>query len=121
FDPSAQGQGRAYVWERTGKVWIVENGVKLAQPLIDITEEVGSWGDHGLMGFALDPAFQTNGYIYLFYIVDRHYLLYYGTPSYDPNANEYNNATIGRITRYTAKASDGFHSVDLASRKILVG
>ena len=30
-------------------------------------------------------------------------------------------ATIHRITRYTARSSDGFRSVDLASRKILLG
>src|SRR5437867_7578049 len=28
--------GRMYVWERAGRVWIVDNGVKLASPLIDI-------------------------------------------------------------------------------------
>ena len=73
------------------------------------------------VGFALDPAFRVNGYIYLLYAVDRHYLLYFGTPSYNPNANEYNNATIGRLTRYTCRASDSFRSVDPASRFILIG
>src|SRR5439155_5705684 len=42
-------------------------------------------------------------------------------PSYDPAVNEYFNATIRRITRYTARAADGFRSVDYASRKILLG
>ncbi len=121
FDPSPEGKNRAYVWERGGKIWLLENGVKATQPMLDISEEVGWWGDHGLMGVALDPNFQRNGYIYLLYIVDRHYLLYYGTSSYSPTANEYNAATIGRITRFTARASDGFRSVDPASRKILVG
>lgn len=39
--------GRMYVWEKQGKVWIVENGVRLPSPLIDISEEVGNWRDHG--------------------------------------------------------------------------
>jgi glucose/arabinose dehydrogenase len=113
--------GRMFVWEKAGKVWIVDNGIKLAQPLIDIHDEVGDWGDFGLLGFALDPNFLSNGFIYLSYVVDHYHLINYGTPNYNPNSNEYNRATIGRITRYTAKASDGFKSVDPASRKILLG
>ena len=38
-----------------------------------------------------------------------------------PNSNQYNAATIGRVTRYTCRSSDGFRSVDQASRQILVG
>ena len=113
--------GRMYVWEKGGKVWTVENGVKSANPLIDLSEEVGNWRDFGFLGFALDPDFFTNGYIYMLYIVDRHHLLYHGTPNYDPNANEYFNATIGRVTRYTAQASTNFTTVDPNSRLVLLG
>ncbi|MCC6840675.1 MAG: PQQ-dependent sugar dehydrogenase [Flavobacteriales bacterium] len=112
--------GRAYVWEKAGKVWIVENGVKLPAPLIDISEEVGNWRDHGCLGFALDPNFLTNGYIYLFYTVDRHYLMNYGTGSYNAATNEYYNATIMRLARYTA-IGPAFNSVSPASRLVLIG
>ena len=112
---------RMYVWERRGQVWIVENGVKASQPLLDISEEVGNWRDFGLLGVALDPNFLSNGYIYLLYIVDRHHLLYFGTPNYNPNTDEYFNATIGRITRYRAEASTNFTTIDYSSRKILLG
>lgn len=107
-----------YVWEKTGKVWIVENGEKLPEPLIDISEEVGEWGDHGLLGFALDPDFKHNGYFYLLYVVDRHYLFNYGKSSYNSHANEYIDATIGRVTRYKANP-DG--TTDLNSRQVLLG
>jgi len=60
-----EDDGRMYVWERAGRVWIVENGVKSSSPLIDIHEEAGGWRDFGLLGFALDPNFRANGYIYL--------------------------------------------------------
>jgi glucose/arabinose dehydrogenase len=113
--------GRAYVWERAGQVWIVENGVKQSPPLIDISEEVGGWRDFGLLGFALHPNFRQNGYIYLAYTADHHYLTKFGTPNYNPAANEYYMATIHRVTRYTARASDEFRSVDPASRKVLIG
>ena len=110
---------KMFVWERPGKVWVVVNGQR--QQLIDISPEVGSWEDQGLLGFALDPSFDTNGYMYLLYVVDRHYLLNFGTASYDPTANDYYSATIGRITRYTATPSGTGYTVNPASRKILLG
>lgn len=115
--------GRMFVWEKGGKVWVVKNGVKDSAPMIDISPEVGNWKDYGLIGFALDPKFETNGHVYLLYIVDRHHLLNFGTASYNPASNAYNNATIGRLTRYTATDmdGDGYPSVDLNSRKILIG
>ena len=110
-----------YTWERAGRVWILENDVKHPTPMIDIREEVGAWDDHRLLSVALHPNFRENGYIYLLYALDHHYLTKFGTPAYNPAANEYNRATMGRITRYTARASDGFRSVDPASRTILLG
>ena len=114
--------GNMYGWEKAGRVWIVHpDGTKHATPFIDISEEVGDWRDYGLLGFALDPNFLSNGHIYLLYVVDRHHLLHFGTGSYDPNTNEYFGATIGRITRYTADAADDFESVVDTSRLVLVG
>ena len=110
-----------YVWERTGKVWIKDSTDNSPTLLLDISEEVGAWQDHGMLGFALNPNFRVNGYFYLLYVVDRYYLLNFGSPNYDPNANQYNAATIGRLTRYTCRSSDGFRSVDLSSRSILLG
>ncbi len=113
--------GRMFAWEKGGKVWTVENGVKSVQPLLDISEEVGNWGDYGMLGFAVDPNFQSNGYIYVSYVVDYYYLMNFGLPGYDPAASTPYHDTIARITRYTCNASDGFHSVDYGSRFILVG
>jgi hypothetical protein len=59
---------RLYVVERGGKVWIMENGVKLATPFLDISDEVGGWRDFGLLGH---PNFKQNGYVYALYVVDR--------------------------------------------------
>ncbi|QHT66390.1 PKD domain-containing protein [Rhodocytophaga rosea] len=108
-----------FVWERTGKVWVVNNNQK--QLLLDISPEVGSWHDHGMLGFALHPQFETNGFFYVLYVVDRHYLMTAGTASYKPATNEYFTATIGRLTQYTATKTGNIFSVDPASRKILIG
>jgi len=113
--------GRMFVWERGGRVWLVKNGVKDATPFLDISDEVGGWRDYGLLGFVLDPGFLTNGRVYLLYVVDRHHLLFAGTPSYNPATNTYFEATIGRITRYTANAAANFETIDYASRAVLLG
>lgn len=113
--------GRMFVWEKRGQVWIVENGVKSANPLINIQEEVGNWRDFGLVGFALDPDFLTNGYFYLCYVVDRHHLLNFGTGNYDSGTNEYFDATIGRVTRYQADVNTNFTTTIAGSRQVLLG
>ena len=113
------GNDRMYVWTALGEVHFLLNGV--LNPLVDIKEEVGRWNDLGMCGFALHPDFLLNGYMYLYYVVDRHHLLYYGTPQYDPNSNLYNSATIGRVTRYTADANTGFKTLVPGSRTILLG
>jgi uncharacterized repeat protein (TIGR01451 family) len=117
FDPN----GRMYAWEKGGKIWIVDNGTRLPNPLLDISDEVGNWRDFGMLGVALDPNFLSNGYIYIFYVVDREHLMNFGTPQYDPNDDDYFEATIGRITRYQAEFATGFTTVDYSSRTVLVG
>ncbi|MDX2282808.1 MAG: PQQ-dependent sugar dehydrogenase [Bacteroidia bacterium] len=110
---------KMYVWEKAGKLWYIENGVR--NVILDISEEVGDWGDYGLLSVALDPEFNSNGLIYLYYVVDRHHLLYFGTPNYVSTANELYNATIGRITRYQLSAATNFTTVVANSRTILLG
>lgn len=112
--------GRMYAWEKEGRVHI-RNTDGSWSLLMDISEEIDPVGDHGLKGFVLDPNFLTNGYFYMMYEVDRHHLLYYGTSEYDPNANGWAQATIGRITRYTANISTTSATVDSSSRFVLLG
>lgn len=110
----------SYVYELDGKVWSIDNGQISESPVIDITEEVGFWADHGLISAALDPNFSENGYIYLLYNVDRHHLLYYGSDEYDPEIDDEFKGGMGRITRYTLDLAN-FTSVTPNSRQIILG
>ena len=116
-----ESTGRMWVWERGGRVWIKDPSDSGFSLLLDISEEVGNWDDHGFLGLAIDPGFRVNGFFYVMYVVDRHHLINFGTGSYDPNQNQYDSATIGRITRYTCTAASNFRTVNPASRFILVG
>lgn len=116
------GDGRFVAWERAGLVWMLGPDLAMSmEPMIDLREEVGAWRDHGLLGLALDPAFLDNGRLYLMYVVDRHHLMNFGTPQYDPNADEYFAATIGRITRYEATEASERSTIDPKTRRVLVG
>ena len=63
-----ENNGRMYVWERTGRLWFKDPSDHSPSLLLDISEEVGAWQDHGMLGFALDPNFRVNGYIYVLYV-----------------------------------------------------
>lgn len=103
-------------------MWLLDpEGNALSNPLIDISEEVGNWRDHGLLGFALDPDFRQNGFFYLLYAVDRHHLLFYGTPEYHPDTTNTHQPSIGRVTRYQASFDTGQPITDPSSRTILLG
>lgn len=121
---TSDGQ-KMFVWEKDGRVWVCNRNasgayIKQTTPVLDISEEVANWGDHGLMGFALDPNYLNNGLIYLLYVVDRHYLMNFGTPAYNPSTSS-TGATIGRITRYKTTTSGSNVVTDLSSRFILLG
>lgn len=122
---SSDGQ-QIFVWEKSGKVFVCNRDgsgtyIKQTTPVVNISEEVGDWRDHGLLGFAIDPSFPSNGYIYLLYVVDRHYLMNYGSQSYNPATNEYYKATISRVTRFKTTHNGGNLIADPSSRLVLIG
>lgn len=106
-------------WERGGQVWVHHDDG--AHKVIDIAHEVGGWRDHGLLGVALHPAFESNGLIYLYYVVDREHLINGNSPEYNPNADWYYEASIARITRYRLTPESKFTELDPTSRTVLVG
>lgn len=126
YDAATNQSPELFVWDKSGKVYVCHRNasgdyIKQTTPVLDISEEVGDWRDHGLLGFALDPDFKSNGLIYLLYVVDGHYLLNFGTASYNATTNQYYAATIGRVTRYKTAKSSGVRLADITTRKILLG
>ena len=57
--------GRAFFTERTGDLRLIENGALVDRPVatIPVTEA----GEGGLVGLVLDPNFEKNHYLYLYY------------------------------------------------------
>jgi len=57
--------GRLFVCEQAGRLRVIKNGVLLATPFLSVT--VNASGERGLLGVAFDPAFSSNGYVYVYY------------------------------------------------------
>ncbi len=57
--------GRVIVLEKAGTVSLMQNGALLAGNALQLT--VCSNSERGLLGVALDPDFNTNGFVYLYY------------------------------------------------------
>ena len=101
--------GRLFVLEKRGRVYIVQDDWRLASPFIDLGLEVLDNGDRGLLGIALDPNFTTTPWVYLLYSVDP-----------DGDGVDTDVPTFGRLTRYRASAGDP-NVADLGSRQVLIG
>ncbi len=57
--------GRIFIAEKGGTIRIVEDGILLPQPFYSVQTQ--SPNERGLGGIALDPNFESNGFVYLFY------------------------------------------------------
>jgi glucose/arabinose dehydrogenase len=59
---------RLFVAEREGRICIVQGGVLLATPFLDISSRVTTVGEAGLISFAFDPNYATNGFVFVHFI-----------------------------------------------------
>ncbi|MBV9170041.1 MAG: PQQ-dependent sugar dehydrogenase [Chloroflexi bacterium] len=61
------GTKRLFVLERAGAVRVADSGGLKATPFLDLTGQVSTGTEEGLIGLAFDPNFKTNGYVYIDY------------------------------------------------------
>ena len=80
--------GRVFIATLTGDVRIIKDEVLLPTPFTTV-QQVNSTGERGLLGIALDPGFDSNGYVYLFF-------------TYENNASDTSGPKTGRLIRITA-------------------
>jgi glucose/arabinose dehydrogenase len=98
--------GGMFIWQKNGLVRIYRNGALLPTPFIDLRGKVNTVADRGLMSLALDPNFDSNGYVYLAYV-------------YEPDSNpDDTGPKVSRLTRVTADPSN--HDVALAGSEVII-
>jgi glucose/arabinose dehydrogenase len=61
--------GRIFVAQQGGQVRVVENGRLLPAPFARVNTD--SRGERGLIGITLDPDFENNGFVYVYYTATR--------------------------------------------------
>lgn len=89
--------GRIFIVEQSGRIRLVRNGVLQTAPFLDITANVLSGGERGLLSVAFHPGYSTNHFFYVYYT---------SQPSGDVT-----------IARYTATSAD---VADPNSQKIIL-
>src|SRR5690606_7732899 len=100
--------GRKLVVELAGRVWtLLPSGEKWPTPFLDLSEEVRSHHDLGLIGCAIDPDFPEEPWVYLSYVAE-------------PSDTTIVLDQFSRLTRYRFDSEDP-HVADLASRQVLIG
>ncbi|MFP2924943.1 PQQ-dependent sugar dehydrogenase [Pyxidicoccus sp. 3LG] len=105
---AALPDGRILIAEKAGVVRLFKNGALQPTPFIDLRERVNAHHDRGLLGLAVDPAFATNGYVYLLY-------------TYDDDATDDAGPKTARLARYTAEGDTASPSSEFVLLGRVVG
>ena len=67
---AGDGSGRLFIVEQQGRILILQNGVILPTPFLDIRSLVASGGERGLLSVAFHPQYKTNGIFVVNYTRD---------------------------------------------------
>lgn len=62
------GDGRLFVVEKGGLIRVIAGGSVQATPFLDLSSQVATAGEQGLLGLAFDPGYASNGRFYVNYI-----------------------------------------------------
>ena len=109
--------GKLYVAEKRGKIWVIENGVRLAAPFIDIGVEVNGHADRGSLGMTLHPEFPITPWVYFLHTYDPPETIG-GSGSLGHNGG---GQRVARMIRVTADAATNYNTAVPGSKVVLLG
>ena len=87
--------GRLFVIEKEGRLKVVAPGGNSAVPVYDLSNEVNSYWDRGLLGIAVDSSYATNNHVYLLYTRER-----------QPLTPDDEGQMVSRLERFTINSSN---------------
>lgn len=65
---AGDGSGRLFVVEKTGKIWVIDNGEVQSTPFLDVSGKITTAGnEQGLLGMAFAPNFIESGHVFINY------------------------------------------------------
>lgn len=71
FLSAPQGDDRQFVTERAGRIRVVRDGRVLEQPFLDISADVSTEGESGLLSIAFAPDYEGSRRFFIYYIDKR--------------------------------------------------
>ncbi len=99
--------GRILVTTQDGTLRVFQGGSLLSTPAFDLSGQLCSDFERGLLGIAVDPAFATNHFIYVYYTFNAH----------DSCGHNNANAPVNRISRFTLPNTN---LINLSSELVLI-
>jgi glucose/arabinose dehydrogenase len=64
---AGDGSGRLFVVSQDGRIWIVKDGQRTERPFLDISDQITSGGERGLLGLAFHPGYPDDPHFYVDY------------------------------------------------------
>ncbi len=103
---------RMFITLKGGVVRVMQNGVLLPTPFIDLNDQVNDAGDRGLLSIAVHPNFPATPYVYLLYTYE---------PPGVTNPDQL-GARVSRLMRVSANAGNlNIASTNAADRVVMLG
>ncbi len=99
--------GRLLITTQTGQLRVVQNGTLLAASALNLSTSICTNSERGLLGVAVDPAFATNRFVYLFYTFKKFGVCEQNTA----------NSPVNRVARFVLPASS---VIDRATEVVLI-
>lgn len=111
YATSPPGDDRLFVVERTGRVWIVERGRRLARPFLDLSRRVSVDGyEEGLLSLAFAPDYATSGLLYVDYNdIEHRTIVEEFRSDTDPNVADPESARKVLVIPNPSRAHHGGH------------
>jgi glucose/arabinose dehydrogenase len=101
--------GRLLVTTQPGQLRVYSEGTPDTTQALDISDKICSNLERGLLGVAVDPDFEANGFVYLYYTYNKHEVC----PDHQPTSP---NNPVNRVSRFTMEGD----TVDEASQVVLI-
>ncbi|MFC3194961.1 PQQ-dependent sugar dehydrogenase [Marinicella sediminis] len=92
------GTDRLFVTQQGGQIKVIDGGIHLPTPFLDISGIITSGGEQGLLGLAFHPQYASNGFLYV-------------------NYTDLNGDTV--VARYSVSAADANIADDQSALTIL--
>ena len=67
IENAGDGSGRLFILQKSGEVFVFDGSALLPTPFLDLSAQVATDSERGLLGLAFHPNFSVNGFFYVIY------------------------------------------------------